>query len=75
MKKFIPIVSLVIGSACMQSCITQDEDITPRKISDNVVKEQLAMRQDSAKLSEQINDPEKDPPVRDGDNWRPVKNN
>ncbi|SMO72106.1 hypothetical protein SAMN06265171_105205 [Chryseobacterium rhizoplanae] len=71
MKKLIPILSLVIGALCVQNCITRDEDIDTHNTSHNEISEQLIMRQDSAKLSEQIKDPQKDPPVRDGDNWRP----
>jgi hypothetical protein len=77
MKKFIPFFSIMIGAVCMQNCTHRDEDI----ISNNEQIESLerstdvfAMKQDSAKSVEAIEDPEtKDPPVRDGDNWRLTK--
>ncbi|MFS4472918.1 hypothetical protein [Chryseobacterium sp. T20] len=77
MKKFIPIFSIVIGAVCLQNCTHRDEDI----ISNNEHTEKskptingLVMKQDSTKSLEVIEDPEtKDPPVRDGDNWRLTK--
>jgi len=77
MKKFIPFFSIVIGVVSLQNCTHRDDDI----ISNNEKIEQpeptingLIMKQDSAKSIEAIENPEtKDPPVRDGDNWRLTK--
>ncbi|WP_418122923.1 hypothetical protein ACNFU2_20260 [Chryseobacterium sp. PTM-20240506] len=74
MKKFIPFFTIVIGVVSLQNCTHRDDDI----ISNNGKIEKpeptindMAMKQDSAKSIEAIKDPEtKDPPVRDGDNWR-----
>ncbi|MBP1164567.1 MULTISPECIES: hypothetical protein [Chryseobacterium] len=74
MKKFIPILSLMIGSVCLQNCIHREEDIDTHSTPNYEIKVKL-MRRDSAKIPEQVNNPEKDPPVRDGDNWRPYQNN
>lgn len=53
--------------------MNRDEDIDTDRIQYHQNNEtMLIMRGDSVKLSEAINtDPEKEPPVRDGDNWRP----
>ncbi|MCS3869473.1 hypothetical protein J3D55_002389 [Chryseobacterium ginsenosidimutans] len=73
MRKFIPIFSITIASVCMQSCSNRDEDITSSHDRPDDVQKTLLIRQDSTKSPEQISDPEPDPPVRDGDNWRPVQ--
>ncbi|RKE77196.1 hypothetical protein [Chryseobacterium sp. AG363] len=78
MKKLIPFFSIVIGVVSLQNCTHRDDDI----ISNNAKIEKseptinsMAMKQDSAKSIETIKDPEtKDPPVRDGDNWRLTQN-
>ncbi|AYZ12734.1 hypothetical protein EGY05_12735 [Chryseobacterium arthrosphaerae] len=78
MKKFIPFFSIVIGVVSLQNCTHRDDDL----ISNNEKIEKpkptinsMAMKQDSAKSIEAIKDPEtKDPPVRDGDNWRLTQN-
>ncbi|MDR6487196.1 hypothetical protein J2799_001681 [Chryseobacterium vietnamense] len=73
MKKFIPFFSIVIGVVSLQNCthrddiISNNEKIEKPKPTIN----SMAMKQDSAKSIEAIKDPEtKDPPVRDGDNWK-----
>lgn len=73
MKKIIPILSLAIGSACLQNCINRDEDIESDYRVSPKVQKTMMMRQDSVKSIEGTIDP--DPPVRDGDNWRLYKNN
>jgi hypothetical protein len=78
MKKFIPFISIMIAAVCMQNCSHRDEDIISNneqiessKLSTDV----FTMKQDSAKSIEMIENPgPKDPPVRDGDNWRITKN-
>lgn len=76
MKKFIPILSLAIGSVCLQNCINRDEDIESDYRVSPEVQKTMMMRQDSAKSIEGTIDPNPpDPPVRDGDNWRLYKNN
>ncbi len=77
MKKFIPFFSIIITAVCLQNCTPRDEDM----ISDSEYIEKseptingLVMKQDSAKSIEVIEDPgTKDPPVRDGDNWRLIQ--
>ncbi|WBV56495.1 hypothetical protein PFY10_20110 [Chryseobacterium daecheongense] len=77
MKKFIPFFSVIIGAVCLQNCTHQDEEM----ISNSEYSEKsertinsFVMKQDSAKSVEVIEDPgTKDPPVRDGDNWRLTK--
>lgn len=74
MKKFIPFFSIMIAAVSLQNCTHRDEDM----ISNSAYNEKsepiingLVMKQDSAKSIEVIEDPgTKDPPVRDGDNWR-----
>lgn len=73
MKKFIPFLSIIIGSVALQNCVQRDEDIVSTENENFEMKNNLQMRSDSAKSSEQIIDP--DPPVRDGDNWRIQQNN
>ncbi|WP_407503326.1 hypothetical protein [Elizabethkingia miricola] len=74
MKKFIPFFSIVIAAASLQNCSHRDEDFISNH--EKIEKSEptingLVMKQDSAKSIEIIKDPEiKDPPVRDGDNWR-----
>lgn len=74
MKKFIPFFSIIIVAVCLQNCTHRDEDIISN--SEYIEKSEptlngLVMKQDSAKSVEVIEDPgTKDPPVRDGDNWR-----
>ncbi|PQA97003.1 hypothetical protein B0A69_02850 [Chryseobacterium shigense] len=68
MKKFIPFLSIMIGSVLSQSCVQRDEDIISTNNEKFEIKNNLQMRYDSAKTAQQIIDP--DPPVRDGDNWR-----
>ncbi len=68
MKKFIPFLSIVTGSILLQNCVQRDEDIISTNNEKFEMKTPLQMRFDSAKIAEQIIDP--DPPVRDGDNWR-----
>ncbi|WP_426478110.1 hypothetical protein ACP3T3_01100 [Chryseobacterium sp. CBSDS_008] len=74
MKKFIPFFSIMIGAVSLQSCVHRDEDIISN--SEKIEKSArtikvLAMKQDSVTSLEVIeNPPQKDPPVRDGDNWR-----
>lgn len=68
MKKFIPFLSIVIGSISLQNCAERDEDIISTKNEKFELRNNLQMKSDSAKSAEEIVDP--DPPVRDGDNWR-----
>lgn len=76
MKKFIPILSLAIGSVCLQNCINRDEDIDSDYKVPPELKNNMMIRQDSAKsIEETIDTNPPDPPVRDGDNWRLYKNN
>lgn len=78
MKKFIPFFSIVIGVVSLQNCTHRDDDTTSN--NEKIEKSEptingMAMKQDSAKSIEAIKDPEtKDPPVRDGDNWRLIQN-
>ncbi|WP_299183211.1 hypothetical protein [uncultured Chryseobacterium sp.] len=77
MKKFIPFFSIMVAAVCMQNCSHRDEDMISH--NEKIKKSEptingLIMKQDSAKSAEVIEDPEtKDPPVRDGDNWRLTK--
>ncbi|REC42041.1 hypothetical protein [Chryseobacterium sp. 5_R23647] len=73
MKKFIPIFSITIASVFMQNCTHRDEEINVRDDRSDQIEKTMMMKGDSAKTSGEIVDP--DPPVRDGDNWRPVPNN
>lgn len=73
MKKFIPILSIVITSVFLQNCSNRDEDLsTVSKHSDEIGKTVL-MRCDSANTEK--DSIKGDPPVRDGDNWRFSPNN
>jgi len=78
MKKFIPFFSMMIGAVCLQNCTHRDEEIISN--SEQIEKSEptvkiSAMKQDSAKSSEVTENPDpKDPPVRDGDNWRITHN-
>ncbi|WP_333853006.1 hypothetical protein [Epilithonimonas sp.] len=58
----------MIGSVFLQNCVQRDEDTIANNNVQDEVKNNLQMRSDSTKSSEEIVDP--DPPVRDGDNWR-----
>jgi hypothetical protein len=75
MKKFIPIFSITIASVFLQNCTNRDEDIISNHNQSDDAPKTLLMREDSIKSSEQIldPDPDTDPPVRDGDNWRPLQ--
>lgn len=73
MKKFIPFLSIIIGSVSLHNCVQRDEDIISSNNEKFEMKNDLKKKFDSAKSSEQIIDP--DPPVRDGDNWRIKSNN
>ncbi|SHG07885.1 hypothetical protein SAMN02787073_3488 [Chryseobacterium vrystaatense] len=77
MKKFIPFFSIMIAAVCMQNCSHRDEDMISNNeqiVSSERSADIFAMKQDSAKSIDLIENPEpKDPPVRDGDNWRPTK--
>ncbi|WP_265427296.1 hypothetical protein [Chryseobacterium sp. YIM B08800] len=77
MKKFIPFLSIMIAAVFMQNCSHRDEDMIP---SNKLIKNSersadvFSMKQDSAKSTDLIENPNpKDPPVRDGDNWRLTK--
>ncbi len=74
MKKFIPFLSIILGSVSIQNCVQRDEDIISSNNEKFEMKKDSQMRSDSAKSSEQIIDPD-DPPVRDGDNWKIKSNN
>ncbi|MGG7437400.1 hypothetical protein ACQ7CU_04895 [Chryseobacterium arthrosphaerae] len=77
MKKFIPFFSIMIGAVFLQNCTHRDEDfkLNSEKIEKSVRSTGIsAMKKDSAKSPVMIENPgPKDPPVRDGDNWRLVK--
>lgn len=71
MKQFIPFLSVTIASVFLQNCTNRDEEV----ISSNnqlKIEKTIMKREDSAKTSGEILDP--DPPVRDGDNWRLAPN-
>ncbi|WP_330746966.1 hypothetical protein [Chryseobacterium sp. CP-77] len=77
MKKFIPFLSIIIAAVCLQSCTHRDEDMISNseyiERSEPIING-VVMKQDSAKSIEVIEDPgTKDPPVRDGDNWRLIQ--
>ncbi|MXS71591.1 hypothetical protein GSF70_10215 [Flavobacteriaceae bacterium W22] len=74
MKKFIPIFSIAIASVCLQNCINREEDIVSDSDPLTEIEKEMMMRGDSAKSSGEILDPDPDPPVRDGDNWRSIPN-
>jgi len=77
MKKFIPFLSIMIAAVCMQNCSHRDEDMIPSNEqieSSERSADIFSMKQDSAKSIDLIENPNpKDPPVRDGDNWRLTK--
>ncbi|MEF9477296.1 hypothetical protein OWR28_05780 [Chryseobacterium sp. 1B4] len=77
MKKFIPFFSIMIGAVFIQNCTHRDEDINSNREKGNQSKHSAdisAMKKDSAKSPVMIENPgPKDPPVRDGDNWRLAK--
>lgn len=56
----------------MQNCSNRDEDTISNPGLSEDAQTTLMMRGDSTKSSEKNLDP--DPPVRDGDNWRHIKN-
>ena len=64
----------MIGAVCLQNCSHRDEEIisdTKQVEKSEPVVNALSMKQDSARSLEVIENPSpKDPPVRDGDNWR-----
>ncbi|MFY1047504.1 hypothetical protein [Chryseobacterium sp. GP-SGM7] len=70
MKKFIPFLSIVIGTISLQNCAERDEDIISTNNEKLEIRSDAYMKSDSAKSAEEILDP--DPPVRDGDNWRTI---
>jgi len=67
----------MIAAVCLQNCTHRDEDMIPSNEqieSSERSADVSAMKQDSAKSIEVIENTEpKDPPVRDGDNWRLTK--
>ncbi|EJL68444.1 hypothetical protein [Chryseobacterium populi] len=77
MKKFIPFLNIMIAAVSLQNCTHRDEDMISN--SEYIKKSEptingLVMKQDSAKSIDLIENPNpKDPPVRDGDNWRLTK--
>ncbi|MGX9987151.1 hypothetical protein [Soonwooa purpurea] len=74
MKNLIPILSIAIASASLQNCANLDEDITPDFDQSEQLQKAFMKSSDSTKSSEETldldPDPDTDPPVRDGDNWR-----
>ena len=72
MKKFIPIFSIVIASVFTQNCANRDEEIVSDHNQFDQIEKTFMMRGDSINSAGEVVDP--DPPVRDGDNWRPVPN-
>jgi len=78
MKKFIPILSLVTSTVFLQNCVQRDEDATSDRVISEIVNNNSAMRNDSARSGQILDhDPpdEPDEPVRDGDNWRQINKN
>lgn len=72
MKKFIPFFSIAVASFFLQNCTNRDEDTTTDFNQSEQLQETFMKSADSTKSSEEtLNpDPDTDPPVRDGDNWR-----
>ncbi len=68
MKKYIPIFSITVSSFLMQNCTRQDQDLNADDFPSETVNTAFMMRGDSAKTPKDI--VHRDPPVRDGDNWR-----
>lgn len=79
MKTIIPIFSIMIGAAFLQNCTHRDEDIMSN--NEQIEKSErvtnaFSMKRDSVKSLNVIENPKpKDPPVRDGDNWKHINKN
>lgn len=70
MKNLIPILSMAIASVSLQNCVNRDEDTTTDFNQSEQLQIVIMKSADSTNSSEETLDPDPDPPVRDGDNWR-----